>query len=79
MERQLWRLWIEQAGKHVTYMVPQPQTALTDAEVRVTPAKPRPVQKRWPMALSIWGAVAVSLAMWAGIVWIISAFMGLFN
>ena len=41
-------------------------------------APPQPVQKRWPMALSIWAAVAVSLAMWAGIVWIISLFMGLF-
>lgn len=63
----------------MTYMVPQPQAAVREAPVRVAPAQPRPVQKRWPMALSIWGAVAVSLAMWAGIVWIISLFMGLFS
>jgi hypothetical protein len=30
------------------------------------------------MAVSIWAALAVSLAMWAGIGWIISLFMGLF-
>lgn len=41
-------------------------------------AAPRPVQKRWPMALSIWAAIAVSVALWAGLVWIISLFMGLF-
>lgn len=60
-------------------MVPQPQTAVRETSVSVAPAAPRPVQKRWPMALSIWAAVAVSLAMWAGIVWIISLFMGLFT
>ena len=58
-------------------MVPQPQAAISKAEVRVAPA-PRAAQKRWPMALSIWAAVAVSVALWAGLVWIISLFMGLF-
>lgn len=42
------------------------------------PPAERPVQNRWPVAASILGAVAVSLAMWAAIVWIISLFMGLF-
>jgi hypothetical protein len=57
-------------------MVPQPQAAVSKAEVRVT--QPRPVvQRRWPMALSIWAAVAVSLAMWTGIVWVVSLFIAL--
>lgn len=63
----------------MTYMVPQSQPAVLKAPMHEAQAAPRPVQKRWPMALSIWAAVAVSVAMWAGIVWIISAFMGLFN
>ena len=58
-------------------MVSQPQAAISKADMHVA-APPQPVQKRWPMALSIWAAVAVSLAMWAGLVWIISAFLGLF-
>ena len=61
----------------MAYMVPQAQAAISKAEMEVA-VTPRPVQKRWPMALSIWAAVAVSLAMWAGIVWIISLFMDLF-
>lgn len=59
-------------------MVPQTRAAISQADIRIA-AAPKPVQKRWPMALSIWAAVAVSLAMWAGIVWIISLFMGLFT
>lgn len=62
----------------LAYMVPQPQAAVTKADMHVV-ATPRPVQKRWPMALSIWAAVAVSLALWAGLAWIISLFMGLFS
>jgi hypothetical protein len=65
----------------LTYLVPQPQAAARKADIDVrASAAPvrRSTQKRWPMALSIWAAVAVSLAMWAGIVWIISLFMGLF-
>jgi hypothetical protein len=58
-------------------MIPQTNTAIHEAEVRVTQA-PRVVQKRWPMALSIWAAIATALAMWAGIVWIISLFLGIF-
>ncbi|MCX7358338.1 MAG: hypothetical protein NT015_09395 [Alphaproteobacteria bacterium] len=61
----------------LAYMVPQPQAVISKADMHIS-AAPRPVQKRWPMALSIWAAIAVSLALWAGIVWIISAFMGLF-
>jgi hypothetical protein len=64
---------------NVTYMVPQSQPAVSNGRLREAQAAPRPVQKRWPMALSIWAAVAVSLVMWTGIVWIISAFIGLFN
>ncbi len=63
----------------MTYLVPQPQTIAAKAHAHTASAAPRPVQKRWPMALSIWGAVAVSVAMWTGIVWIISLFMGLFT
>ena len=59
-------------------MVPQPQAAISKADLHVAPA-PRAVQKRWPMALSIWAAVALSLAMWTGIVWVVSLFMGLFS
>jgi hypothetical protein len=59
-------------------LVPQPQTVTAKAQAHTASAAPRRVQKRWPMALSIWGALAVSAAMWAGIVWIISLFMGLF-
>ncbi|MEZ5957137.1 MAG: hypothetical protein R3C27_08020 [Hyphomonadaceae bacterium] len=61
------------------YLVPQSEPAVRDGDLNGAQAAPRPAQKRWPMALSIWAAVAVSLAMWAGIVWIISAFMGLFG
>jgi hypothetical protein len=69
---------LKQAGKHVSYMVPQSQAAVAETELRVT-AQPRPVQKRWPVAFSILGAVGVSLVMWAGIVWVISLFLGLFT
>lgn len=61
----------------MAYMVPHPQAAISKADLHVA-AAPRPVQKRWPMALSIWAAIAVSVAIWAGIVWVISQFMGLF-
>jgi len=72
-------LRIEQADTDVTLMVPQAQTAVSDAHVRVAQTAPRPVQKRWPMALSIWAAVAVSVAMWAGIAWTVSLVLGLFT
>jgi hypothetical protein len=58
-------------------MIPQTNAAIPETEARVTQA-PRAVQKRWPMALSIWAAIAAALAMWAGIVWIISLFLGIF-
>lgn len=58
-------------------MVPQPQPALSEAEVRVA-VPPRPAPKRWPMAASILGAVAVSLAMWAAIAWAVGLVLGLF-
>lgn len=62
----------------LAYMVPQPQAAISKADMHVAVA-PRPVQKRWPMALSIWAAIAVSLALWAGLAWIVSSFLGLFS
>jgi len=74
-------LRIERAGEELTYLVPQPQAATPKADVDIrAPAAPvsHSRQKRWPMAVSIWAALAVSLAMWAGIVWLISLFMGLF-
>ena len=62
-------------------MVPQSQAVLT--KVDATSASPavdhRALQKRWPMALSILGAVGVSLAMWAGIFWLVGAVIGLFR
>ncbi|MEZ5960103.1 MAG: hypothetical protein R3C30_06695 [Hyphomonadaceae bacterium] len=63
----------------MTFLVPQTQAVVSDAPVRVTQTAARPVQKRWPMALSIWAAIAVSLAMWAGIAWTVTLFLGLFT
>jgi hypothetical protein len=62
-------------------MVPQSQAALTKARVSVAPDVPdhRALQKRWPMALSILGAVGASLVLWAGIFWLVSLVMGLFS
>lgn len=62
-------------------MVPQSQAALTKAQPTVAPAvvDHRALQKRWPMAISILGAVGVSLAMWAGIFWLVGAVIGLFG
>ena len=62
----------------MAYMVPQAQAAVSEAEVRVT-AAPRSTQKRWPMALSIWAAIGVALAMWTGIIWLISGVIGIFS
>lgn len=60
-------------------MVPQSQAALAKVEATVAPIDHRALQKRWPMALSILGAVGVSLAMWAGIFWLVGAVIGLFR
>jgi hypothetical protein len=56
-------------------MVSQPQVA---AKVQVDVAPPKPAyapQKRWPLSLSIFGALAASAALWAllivGISWVI--------
>lgn len=61
-------------------MVPQSQTVLK-AQASVAPpvVDHRALQKRWPMALSIWAAVGVGLALWAGIFWLISLVIGIFN
>ena len=57
-----------------------PHAALPKAEVHVgSPPAPRATQKRWPMAFSILGAVSVSLALWAGLGWIVLAFVSLFD
>lgn len=62
-------------------MVPQSQVVLTKAEATSAPpvVDHRALQKRWPMALSILGAVGVSLVMWAGIFWLVGAVIGLFR
>jgi hypothetical protein len=62
-------------------MVPQSQAVLTKAEATSAPpvVDHRALQKRWPMALSILGAIGVSLLMWAGIFWLISVVIGLFR
>ena len=61
-------------------MVPQPQAAVSKVDMRAAAApQVRAVQKRWPVAASIWAALAVSVAMWAGIGWIVLSFMGLFS
>lgn len=62
----------------LAYMFSQPQVAMPETEARVTPDA-RALQKRWPMALSIWAAVAVSVGLWAGIAWIVSMFLGAFS
>jgi hypothetical protein len=62
-------------------MVPQSQAALSKAQASVATHVPdhRALQKRWPMALSILGAVGASLVLWAGIFWLVSLVMGLFG
>jgi hypothetical protein len=63
-------------------MLPQSQAAVSKAAsapvVGVEPLS-RASQKRWPMALSILGAVGASLVLWAGIFWLIGAVMGSFR
>jgi hypothetical protein len=74
-------LWIEERAETLTYLVPQPQPAISKAGIDARAGAStnfRSTQKRWPMALSIWAAVAVSLAMWAGIAWVVSQVLGLF-
>lgn len=73
-------MWIEQRAETLTYLVPQPQPAISKAsDVRAgAGASFRSTQKRWPMALSIWAAIAASVAMWAGIAWIVGQVLTLF-
>jgi hypothetical protein len=50
-------------------MVPQPQAAGPEAGSRAAPiaaSPPRP--KRWPLFLSIFGAIVVSLMLWSLII-----------
>ncbi|WP_156767620.1 hypothetical protein [Candidatus Viadribacter manganicus] len=63
------------------FMVPQPQGAVSKVDLLAPAAKPpaRALQKRWPVAASIWAALAVGVAMWAGIGWVVLSFIALFN
>lgn len=69
-------------GEILAFMVPQSQAALpkaAPAPVIESVVDQRASQKRWPMALSILGAVGASLVLWAGIFWLISTVIGLFG
>lgn len=71
-------IWIR--TRTLVYMVTQPQAAVSKVDMSATAApQARPVQKRWPVAASIWAALAVSVAMWAAIGWAVLGFMGLFS
>jgi len=63
-------------------MVPQSPAVLPKTQATgVTPPATdfRAQQKRWPMALSVWAAVGVSLALWTGIFWLISLVATIFG
>jgi hypothetical protein len=73
---------LNERAETLTYLVPQPQPAISKASVDTragTAGGFRSTQKRWPTALSIWAAVAVSLAMWAGIAWVVGQALTLFT
>ncbi len=73
-------IWIR--TRTLVFMVPQPQAAASKVDMRAasTAAPPaRVAQRRWPVAASIWAALAVSVAMWAGIGWVVLSFMSLFS
>ncbi|MGD9981242.1 MAG: hypothetical protein AB7H66_13530 [Hyphomonadaceae bacterium] len=58
----------------MNYMTPQARTATT-ATPPTRHAAPRvytDVQPRWPLFVSIFGAVAVSVLLWIGIIWGVS-------
>lgn len=65
-------------AEKLAYVVSQAAISKAEVGANAKPA-PRATQKRWPMAFSILGAVGVSLAMWAGIGWVVVAFLGLFT
>jgi hypothetical protein len=52
---------------------PQPVIRKAEARIarRVSRTRTRPLPKRWPLALSLIGAVAASLVLWAGIFFLI--------
>ena len=62
----------------VAYMIPQAQTVSHAPSAPAAAENLRSAPKRWPMAASILGAVAASIALWTIIVWIISLVMSLF-
>lgn len=64
--------------KNLAYMVSPAAISKAETGAQRDPALGAG-QKRWPMAMSILGAVAVSLAMWVGIGWMVLAILGLFS
>jgi len=56
----------------VNYSVPQVPTAPVQAESPSERRAHTDLQPRWPLFLSIFGALAVSLLLWAGIIWGVS-------
>lgn len=61
-------------------MVPQAQSATAKPEPAGPPLRVYTnVQPRWPLFLSIFGALAVSLILWIGIIWGVSLAIGLVN
>jgi hypothetical protein len=63
----------------VAYMVSQPQAA-SKVPAHVAPVVQAPAygpQKRWPLTISIFGALAVSLVLWAGIMFGVAWLIGL--
>jgi hypothetical protein len=64
----------------VAYMVPQAPTAAAEAQT-ASPARRihAPVQPRWPLFLSIFGALAASVVLWIAIIWGVSLTIGWVN
>jgi hypothetical protein len=57
-------------------MISPLQSAVSKGEAASAPR--RGLAARWPLFLSVFGALAVSLLLWAGIFWLIGATMRLF-
>lgn len=57
-------------------MVPQTQTAGSEAQVGTTPVRKRASTKRWPLLFSLLGAFAVSALLWVGIFYLFDFLMG---
>jgi len=64
----------------LAFMAPRRDVAAAEAKASVSASTRSPrTQRRWPMAVSILIAVGASLLMWTGIIWVVSAFLGLFS